>query len=178
MVWLSWDIQSTKTGDYTGWAGNRTLSIWCHSSMVLNDIKQDLVHMRALVNINIDKLQLPPNSTQMCKCKLCYKFCVTILPCSWGNPSHQLELVQRAVQHSVWKHQHQCQRGDCQWAQHCCQGAYDGPLCSPTPPLLLLSLLIPLQLYGTAKHSKSKKLLEETTPFWPASVFLLRWQTE
>jgi hypothetical protein len=28
------------------------------------------------------------------------------------------------------------------------------------------------------KTLKSKKLLEETTPFWPASVFLLRWQTE
>ncbi len=97
----------------------------------------------------------------MRKCKLCYKFCVTILPFSWGNPSHQLELAQQDVQHSVWKHQHQCQRGDCQWAQHCCPGAYDGPLCSPTPPLLLLSLLIPLQLYGTAKHSNPRNCLRK-----------------
>ncbi len=73
-----------------------------------------------------------------------------IVPFPWGNPSHPLELAQQDGWHSIWKDQPHCRRGDCLWAQHCCQGECDGPLCSPIPPLLSISWLIPLQHCCTA----------------------------
>ncbi len=73
-----------------------------------------------------------------------------IVPFPWGNPSHPLELAQQDGWHSIWKDQPHCQRGDCLWAWHCCQDECDGPLCSPIPPLLLISWLIPLQHCCTA----------------------------